>query len=174
MRIATLLTATALSLTLGLGAVQAASPGLNQIAASLGVNADNYTAAQLTRLSTAVSDNDAQEISYVLSLAGKGDASSVSAVPSTSAAATQMALIENVEPGRFTLNELQQLSQARKDNNQDAVDYILSGANREVRGAVGEVSPGMAQLAALLGVDAANYSNADLAKLVAESVNSND
>ena len=175
MRIATFVTAATLSLTAGLGAVQAASPGLAQLAGTLGVSADDFTTAQLIRLSDAVRENDASEISFILDQAATGSpAAGVGSVPSTTPGAVQLSLIESVEPGQFTLSELQQLSQARKDNNQDAIDYILSGANRETRGGVGEVSPGKAQLAALLGVIAAEYTNAELAVLAAAQQSSDD
>jgi hypothetical protein len=46
------------------------NPGQAMLAATLGVNASDYTLAQLTRLDTAVRGNDTQEIAFIKAEAG--------------------------------------------------------------------------------------------------------
>jgi hypothetical protein len=81
-------------------------------------------------------------------------------VAGVSAGAAQMALALGVEPGRFTTNELLDIQDAKHENDQFRLNAILSGANRPTgdRG----VTAGKAQLAALIGVNPADYTLAQL------------
>ena len=71
-----------------------------------------------------------------------------------------MALALGVEPGRFTTAELMQIEEAKHENDRFRLDAILSGATRQT--ADHGVTPGKVQLAALVGVNAADYTLAEL------------
>ncbi len=81
-------------------------------------------------------------------------------VAGVSAGAAQIALALGVEPGRFTTSELLEIQDAKHENDQFRLNAILSGATRQTgdRG----VTPGKEQLAALVGVNAADYTLAEL------------
>ena len=70
-----------------------------------------------------------------------------------------------MEAGRFTAAELQILTEARRNDDAQTVAWILSGDNRQ--GEAETASVGKAQLAAILGVDANQYSLAELTAIAA-------
>lgn len=146
------------------GAALAASPvsGVNagdvQLAYAAGVEPGRYSRAELIAIIDAQRSNETQTAQYFLSGANRASAAS-----NTSAGAAQLALSAGVEPGQFSVPELVQLIEAKRDNDTATVNFILSGKNR-VQESNG-VSPGKAQLAALVGVDPAEYSLAELIAL---------
>lgn len=88
------------------------------------------------------------------------------AAPAFAASGTdQLAAQLGVAPGVYTLAQLTQLQSARNDNDQQRFDFILSQAGVEAtRNAVasGAVNPGVAQIAAQVGVSPNAYSLNDL------------
>lgn len=156
-----MISAAALALTAG---IAAANPGLDQLAASAGVSANDYTQGQLIQLLAAQRDNDEERVRFIMSQAGQGAALGANAT-STDA---QLAAAAGVEPGRFTINELQLLIEAKRDNDIQMTNFILSGQNRADGNPATVVTPGQAQLAALLGVDPSQYTLAELSKLYAD------
>lgn len=160
-----MMTAAALALTTGLAS---ANPGVDQLAAAAGVSPNGFTQAQLIQLLDAQRDNDTQRVQFILSQA---DQSSV-AISNMGAAGVssdaQLAAKAGVEPGRFTVNELERLVRADRENDTQTRNFILSGQNRVE--ATGVVTPGKQQLAATLGVDAADYTLSELSALYAEAV----
>lgn len=156
-----MISAAALALTAGLAA---ANPGTDQLAAQAGVSANDYTQTQLIQLLDAQRNNDDERANFILSQAGQN---TTAEGLSTDA---QLAAAAGVEPGRFTINELQLLIEAKRDNDTRMTNFILSGQNRADGNVPSVVTPGQAQLAALLGVNASDYSLAELTKLYADRI----
>jgi hypothetical protein len=92
------------------------------------------------------------------------------AVPFAGAASAgndQLAKIAGVEAGIYTTAELIQIDQARKSNNDELLNYIISGENRVSRNATStSVGSGVAQLAAIAGVSPEGYTAGDLNLLI--------
>lgn len=95
-------------------------------------------------------------------LAGAASASSVQ--PSLNAGDVQLALSAGVEPGRYSRAELINITEARQNGDTARLDYFLSGTNRTSGSDLN--APGLAQLAALAGVEAGKYTAAELQRLI--------
>lgn len=166
------LTASALVLATLSGAALASSaqPGVNagdvQLALSAGVQPGEYTRAELINIIEARKQNDDTRLNYFLS--GSNRASDVSL---NAPGLDQLARSAGVEPGIYTADELQRIIKAKSDGNDEIVRFIVSGENRKAANPAEVVTPGEAQLAALVGVDPAQYT---LAELIAMQPNSND
>ncbi|MFN4155037.1 MAG: hypothetical protein ACK4HF_10300 [Paracoccaceae bacterium] len=165
-----MISAAALALTAG---IAAANPGVAQLAAQAGVPANDYTQAQLIQLLQAQQDNDDARVRFIMAQAGHGGVSRSDMGAGAVSADTQLAAAAGVESGRFTINELQLLIEAKRDNDTQMTNFILSGQNRANGNAPEVVTPGKAQLAALLGVDASQYTLNELAALYNEKVGDN-
>ncbi len=166
-----ILSTLAVATTLSAG-MAAASSGLDQLAASAGVSANDFTAAQLIQLRDAQRDNDQERISFILSQAGTGTVTRSDMGSSEISQNAQLAASAGVAPGLYTTGELQVLIEAKRDNDIERARFILSGENRKGASPTSAVSPGKAQLAAALGLNAADYSLAELARLHAEQIDS--
>ncbi len=159
----TLLTSALIIATLS-GAAFAASPvagvsaGDAQLALAAGVEPGSLSKPDLLALIEAKRDNDATATAFYLSGANQS-----STIGNDNAGAAQLALALGVEPGRFTTAELLQIQDAKRDNDQFRINAILSGQTR----AAGDrgVTAGKEQLAALAGVNAADYTLAELVAL---------
>ncbi|MGA0541106.1 hypothetical protein [Neotabrizicola sp. VNH66] len=153
---------------IGAAAANTSVSGKEQLARILGVDADAYTTAQLSQLYEAKRDNDIEGYNFIVAQA----AGTIAAPTSTSAGNVQRALQLGVEPGRYTPAELSQLETARRNGDTEVWKFITSGANRNVPAgaAAGVVTPGKAQLAASLGVNAADYTLAELGALAADKL----
>ena len=162
-----MISAAALALTAG---IAAANPGLDQLAAQAGVSANDYTQGQLIQLLDAQRDNDVERIKFIKSQAGNGAAIRSDMGAGSASTDAQLAAAAGVEPGRFTINELQLLIEAKRDNDTQMTNFILSGQNRANGKPANVVTPGQAQLAALLGVDASQYTLAELTALYADQI----
>lgn len=150
------------------GAALASSPvpgvsaGDAQLALTAGVEPGRYSRAELIRILDAKRENDAGAVQYYLSGANR-----TSAAGNDSAGAVQLALTAGVEPGAYSVPELIQIIDAKRENDTELLNFILSGANRQ--GEREGVSPGKAQLAASLGLNPADYTLAELAVLTADN-----
>lgn len=148
------------------GAALASSPvpgvtaGDAQLALTAGVEPGRYSRAELIRIIEAKRDNDNTAVQYYLSGANRG-----SAPANDSAGAVQLALTAGVEPGVYSVAELIQIIEAKRENDTELLNFILSGENRQ--GERAGISPGKAQLAATLGVNAADYTLAELVSMTA-------
>lgn len=156
------------ALLTGAAVAQSANPGLDQLAREAGVSPEGFTQAQLVQLIDAQRDGDRERVNFILSQAGVSARADSTAASLGNAGADQLAALAGVEPGRYTNAELSRLIDARRDGDTETVNFILSGANRETRGGVGEASPGKAQIAAALGLDPAAYSLAELSAIYAD------
>ena len=146
------------------GAAFAASPvagvsaGEAQLALSAGVQPGSLSKADILALIEAKRDNDAAAVNFYLSGANQS-----SAVANDNAGSAQFALALGVQPGEYSTAELLALQEAKRENDAYRVKAILAG---ETRGSSDRgVTPGKAQLAAIAGVDAADYSLAELVAL---------
>lgn len=134
-----------------------------QLARSAGVAPGAYSASELVNIIDARNDNDQIRLNYYLSGANRTSAS----VQGDSS--NQLARIVGVQPGAYSAAELTQVIEARKDNDREGVNFILSGSNRATPAAADFVSPGKVQLAAVLGLDPSQYTLAQLAQLTADA-----
>lgn len=160
--------ALAAALTGGAAVAQSVSPGSAQLAYSAGVEPGQFTDAQLIRLINAQRDNDVEEINFILSQ--RGADVSRSDVSGVSAGAAQLAATVGVEAGALPLNDLVRLDRAQFEDDKETASYILSGGS-DAGSINGATSAGARQLAAILGVNAADYT---LSELVALSSDQND
>lgn len=154
--------AIAAALSGGAALAQSVNPGVAQLAASAGVSAEGFTQAQLIRLIQAQEDNDRETIAFILSQ--RSSDISRSDMGGVTPGAAQLAASLGVEPGRYTVNELIRLERAVEANDDETINFILSGTIREQAGET-TANAGALQLAALLGVNAADYSLSELTAL---------
>ncbi|MEF3048622.1 hypothetical protein [Pseudotabrizicola sp. L79] len=157
----------AAALSGGAAMAQSVSPGVAQLAAIAGVSSEGFTQAQLTRLINAQRDGDQEQINFILSQQSSGV--SRSDMGGTSAGAAQLANSLGVEPGRYTLDELLRLDRAMRDDDTATISFIVSGEARKHSSVSGSTAGGQ-QLAAALGVNAADYSLAELTSLYAAQI----
>lgn len=165
------LTISALLLAAVSGTAFAASPtaGLNagdvQLALSAGVEPGRYSRAELIAIIDARTANDDEKLGYFLS------GSNREATTGNGIGWAQYAASLGVEPGEYTPAELQRLDRALAENDAEEIRFILSGAARTAPNPAEVVTPGEAQLAALIGVDPADYTLAELVALQPEPSN---
>ena len=157
--------AAALALGTSALAAHAATPAAEQLAAKLGLNADAYSVTELNIIDQALRDGDANTVNLYV----KGG-NRVAAADSVTRGRAQLAAILGLDPAQYSLTELSIIDSARKAKNADLAAFYTSGRNRDIRGGVGEASPGKTQLAASLRVNAADYSLAELTRLYLASV----
>jgi hypothetical protein len=81
--------------------------------------------------------------------------------------AAMMAQLLGVEPGAYTIAEMIRLERAILEGDIQKRDFILSHDNRDGSAPASEVTPGEAQMAALLGVDPADHAVNDLTRMLA-------
>lgn len=79
----------------------------------------------------------------------------------------QLAKIAGVEPGVYTTAELIQIDNARKANDNERLNFYISGDNRVSRNATtASVNPGVEQLALIAGVSSEGYTAGTLNELI--------
>lgn len=148
-----------------------ANSGTDQLARQLGVAPGAYTVSQLMQLQSAKDDNDSTRFNFILSQSGVEASRNSSDIGSVNAGAAQIAAQLGVSASAYSLSDLVRLQNAVRDNDSQTVQFILNGSNNgNVSGDVGTVNPGKTQLAAALGVNAADYSTADLASMYLRSI----
>lgn len=152
------------------GAANAAStvvstgPGDVQLALSAGVQPGQYSRTELLNIIEARKDNDAQALGFYLSGANRAEGQA------SAESLAQLAAAAGVSGGDYSVEELSQLTEARRENDAQAIAFIVDRAAKPAAAAE-VVTPGEAQLAAVLGVDPAQYT---LAELVALQVKADD
>lgn len=153
-----LILATLSGAALASSATPSVNPGDVQLARIAGVEPGDYSRSELIALIDAQRENDTSAVNYYLSGANRA-----SATGNDSAGLVQLARSAGVEPGLFTAAELLAIIDAKRENDTSKVNFYLSGTNRQ--GDSGTVTPGKAQLAAIAGVNAADYTLAELVAL---------
>lgn len=143
------------------GAASAASvnPGQAQLAAQLGVSAEDYTLSQLTQLAS-----ERQEDGYGLNRNAPGLADT-SVSTGNNAGKTQLAAQLGLNPDEYTLSELTKIDAHRTEYGITKVeartpDFAASVENPN--------NAGKLQLAAQLRVDPANYTLSELTRIAAD------
>jgi hypothetical protein len=160
------------ALAAGAVSAQSISPGMAQLAASAGVSPEGFTQPQLVRLLEAQRENDRQTIDFILSQRGSDlTRSDMGSAPAATPGAAQLAASLGVDAGQYSLNELIRLEEAQRENDDETTAFILSGQNRVESGNPAQ-NAGAQQLAALLGVNAADYTLAELTALYADRFDS--
>ena len=134
----------------------------DQLARSLGVEPGAYTTSELARLKTATEENDHQRIDLITG--GGSDVVSTQSV-GVGAGQAQLARSLDVEPGAYSLAELAQLKTAMEENDEQRIDFITDGGGDVVSTQSVRVRYGQDQIAASLGVDAEDYTAAELARM---------
>ncbi len=135
----------------GAAFAQSVSPGDVQLAASAGVEPGVYTTAQMIQVIEARREGDEAQVAFVLSKPSPviTRADFTAAIPS--AVFNDLTVAEEV-----------QLQEARRENDHAREIFILTHSNRRAPLPASAVTPGEAQLAAIVGVDAAEYTLAEL------------
>lgn len=145
------------------GTAFAGSPSSDaQLAASAGVPAGQYTASELINIIEARRENNQSALDYYLSGVNR-EASATQSVGSA-----ELARAAGVPVGEFTVNELVVIIEAKRDGDPALADYYASGQNRVPANEASVVTPGEATLAALAGVDPAEYTLAELVQMTAD------
>jgi hypothetical protein len=145
------------AIALGLSAPSLAA---TQLETALGVTPGAYTTAELIDLNRAYEENDQSRVTFILS-------GGSNPVDPDNAGTRQLATSLGVSADAFTLAELIDLQRAVEDNDQSRIAFILShdgDTGVTVSGRDG-VSGGKAQFAASLGVNAADFTLAQLIDL---------
>lgn len=141
--------------TLGLAAPAFADNA--QLARSLGVEPEQYTAAELVRLKSARAEDNRFIVNYVLEQAD---------APSTrSAAAPAFARALDLDTTDYTAAELQLIRRALEENDDFRLKNLLAGAGADISAGT---TAAKRQLAYDLGVEPSDYSVRELAVLRAE------
>lgn len=167
-----ILTLSFVALTAPFAGMAVAGPGADQLAALLRVPAGAYTVSQMIQLQDARREGDKAAEAFILSQ-GKGTVtrSDKSDGAAISAGAEQFARSLGVAPGVYSLNELIDLQDAVKENDRQAIAFILGGREgADTTGDIGVVTPGKAQLAAALGLDPAEHTTAELVSMYLDSI----
>ncbi|MDD8022506.1 MAG: hypothetical protein PHX82_05310 [Paracoccaceae bacterium] len=146
-------------LAAGAASAQAISPAQLQLAARLGVDASQYSMSQLVALNIAKSDDNR---AAPFSLTPVGEASG------TTAGDRQLAAQAGVNAANYTTAELVALNDALRAGKFDAAEAIISHGGKD---RTDTITAGRAQLAAQAGVNAADYT---VAQLVAMSPRTSD
>lgn len=150
MFIKTFTTSLAFALAAGAALAQGIPAGEVQLAASAGVAPGVYSSAQMVQLIEARRDGDADRVSFILAQGtSTSRADFAASSPVTSASGRSAA-------------DLVLLNEARRENDAQAVAFILSGGARSTGSDASIVTPGEAQLAAIVGVDPADYTLSEL------------
>ena len=158
MRINTFATSVAFAVMASAGFAQSINPGVAQLAAQAGVNPANYSQAQIVELINARRDNDSTTVDAILAQGKSGiTASTASQAPVGN---VQLARLAGVAPGQYSAAELTQLIDAQREGDSDTAAFILNHGNRDTNESV--TNAGRVQLATLAGVDAADYTLAQL------------
>ncbi|MFM2354718.1 MAG: hypothetical protein RLZZ528_454 [Pseudomonadota bacterium] len=160
-------------LALTVAAPAFANSGTDQLALSLGVQPGALTASELSQLQSAVNDDDQARIDFILArAAGKVSRADTAGTAYVSAGKAQIAAQVGVDAAAFSTNDLIRLQDALRSGDEETVAFILNGSdNGDVTTDRGVVTPGKAQLAASLGLNAAEYTTAELSALYLDSIN---
>lgn len=140
--------------------VVAAGPGDVQLALSAGVQPGQYSRAELITILQAKSDGDTNKLNFYLSGTNRGTGQS------DPASIAQLAGAAGVS-GDYSATELARISQARTLEDDATVSFIVNRAGK-APAAAEVVTPGEAMLAAVVGVDPAEYTLAELIALQPE------
>ena len=159
-------------LALTVAAPAFANSGADQLALTLGIQPGVLTANELTQLQAAVNDDDQSRIDFIIARAeGRVSRADTSGVGLSNPGKVQIASEVGVDAAAFSTTDLIRLQDALRSGDKETAAFILNGSDNG--GATtdrGVVSPGKAQLAATLGLNAADYTTAELSRLYLDSI----
>ncbi|AUH33829.1 hypothetical protein [Paracoccus tegillarcae] len=135
------------------------TPGKAQFAAGVGVNAADYSLAELALLRDAKRDNDREAVNYYVTRENRTGVQSAAAV---TPAETLLAAKLGLDASRYTQAELDLIDIARRDNDREKEAFYLNHENRQSASTAAAVTPAEAQVAAKLGLDAGRYTLVEL------------
>ena len=130
---------------------QSVSPADAQLAASAGVEPGVYTTAQMIQIIEARHEGDAAQLAFLLGQSGPAATRTNFTAVMTSVGSEGLSFAEQI-----------QLQEARHENDRATEAFILSGTNHRSALPASAVTPGEAQLAAIVGADPADYTLAEL------------
>lgn len=128
-------------------------------------DASQYSASEVAVIENALRNGDTQTAKFYID-GGNRTATTDAVTPGRAQIAAKLGL----DPAQYTLSELSIIDSALTAKNTTLADFYISGRNRDIRGGVGEVSEGKAQLAAALRVNAADYSLNQLTAMYLDSI----
>ncbi|AML52510.1 hypothetical protein [Falsihalocynthiibacter arcticus] len=157
-------TLSALALAVALPFAGAANAGNDQLAKIAGVEAGVYTTAELIQIDQARKTQDVEKLNFYL--LGENRVSRADYTGNVSGGVAELAAIEGVSTNGYTASTLIELSVAENENDLEKVAFIKARAAGEISElAPNAVSPGKRQLAAVLGLDPASYTTAELIEI---------
>ncbi|WP_227284160.1 hypothetical protein [Boseongicola sp. H5] len=122
---------TRIALTTAL-ALSLAAPAFanDQLAASLGVDAGDYSVAELIQLRSALENDDHSHVAFLLN--GGSETISTQSFAAPAFANAQLAASLGVDAGDYTLAELIQLRSALENDDHSHVAFLLNGGDEQV------------------------------------------
>ncbi|WP_339108310.1 hypothetical protein [Thioclava sp. GXIMD4216] len=148
--------------------VAAAAPLNYPMLARNGVDVTQYSDAEARQINTALRDGDVSTARYYINHEDRAVEHTADVNPGTAQLAAQLGL----NPGNYTTAELEKVSTSLRNDNIEAVAFVVKHEDRAVPGAKGVVTPGKAQIAAQLGVNPADYTDAQLDKMLLDHIGS--
>lgn len=146
------------------------NPGKAHVAA-LGIDPAAYSLTELSLINEAKRANNDEALNYYLSHTNRKAASSPEAVTPAEA---QLAAKLRLDPALYTQAELDLIDLARRNNNDEKEAFYVNHVNRQGASAASIVVPGEDQLAGKLGLDAAQYTQAELVLIEQARRDNND
>lgn len=141
------------------------SPGQQQLARSIGVAPGVFTLPELARIRDTDEGKRAAVIDYLISQ-NRFDLVRRSTAPNSGRAT--MAAAAGVHPDTATMSQIYRLFSAKESGDRAAANLVIDEiAGRGGPKPASHVSPGEAAIAAGLGVDPADYTLAELARMKA-------
>ena len=154
-------TLSALALAVALPFAGAASAGNDQLAKIAGVEPGIYTTAELIQIDYARKNSDKESLAFYLS--GESRVSRSGSTGSVSAGVEHLATIAVVSSEGCSASTLNELIIAQREYEDENVAFIKAQAAGEISTlSPSSVTAGKQQLAALVGLDPAAYSIAEL------------
>lgn len=146
------------------GAAFADNGGTDQLAKIAGVEPGVYTIAELIQIDLARKTQDEEKLEFYL--LGENRVSRTDFSDRVNPGVAEFAEIEGVSTSLYSAADLIQLSEAERENDLEKIEFIKARAE----GQYAEpdpyaVSPGKRQLAAVLGLDPAAYTTAELIEI---------
>ncbi|MER5171862.1 hypothetical protein [Thioclava sp. GXIMD2076] len=150
--------------------VASAAPLNYPMLARNGIDASQYSDSEARQINTALRNGDVTTARYYINHEDRAVEHPADVNPGTAQLAAQLGL----NPGNYTTGELEAVSTALRSDNMQNVAFVEAHDNRMVPGAKGVVTPGKAQIAAQLGVNPADYTDAQLNLMMSNVVGNGD
>ena len=157
--------AVALALTAGAVGAGPVNPGKAQIAAQLGLDPAAYSSTELQLITKARKENEPRSEQFYVTHTNRAIQSGDVGVATEGKA--QVAAQLGLDPAAYSSAELSLINAARERDDRLAEAFYVNHDNRNGASEAASLTPGHVQLAASLGVNAADYTTSELAVLKA-------